>query len=99
MGSALRGAGPAAAEAECYLHSWSLQLNLADELGKALALSQSSIASSVALDPNLEFGLVSDVFRSGGEHVKRSSSEEPNVTGVKADATSQPASSAVPCIP
>lgn len=54
MGSALRGAGPAAAEAECYLHSWSLQLNLADELGKALALSQSSIASSVALDPNLE---------------------------------------------
>ncbi len=52
--SAPRGAGPAAAEAEHRLHSWGSQLNLADELGTGLSLSQSSVASSVALEPNLE---------------------------------------------
>ncbi len=52
--SAPRGAGPAAAEAERRLHSWGSQLDLADELGTGLSLSQPSVASSVALQPNLE---------------------------------------------
>lgn len=96
--SAPRCAGPAAAEAERHLHSWGLQLDLADELGKALALSQSSIVSSVALDPNLEAW--SPMSSYPAESMLHGLvPEEPNVTGVKVDATSQPASSAVPCIP
>lgn len=43
------GAGPAAAEAELCLHLWGSQLDLANELGAGLSLSQ----SSVALEPNL----------------------------------------------
>ncbi len=52
--SAPHGAGPAAAEAEHRLHSRGSQLDLADELGMGLSLSQSSVASSVALEPDLE---------------------------------------------
>ncbi|KAL0157221.1 hypothetical protein M9458_048467, partial [Cirrhinus mrigala] len=59
---------------------------LADELGTDLSISQSSVTSLVALKPNPEARML----------LGRSSSEEKDVTGVKADATSQPASSSSP---
>ncbi len=88
-----RGAGPAAAEAERRLHSWGSQLDLADDLGTGLSLSQSSVASSVVLEPDLEAR--SPVSSDPAESMLLgwSSSEEIDVTGVEADTTSQPSSS------
>lgn len=56
--SAPHSAGPATAEAECCLHTWGLQLDLAEELESGLFLSQSYVASSDALAPNSEARLL-----------------------------------------
>ncbi len=94
--SAPRGAGPAAAEAERRLHSWGSQLDLADELGTGLSLSQSSVASSVALEPDLEARSPVSSDPAYSMLLGRSSSEEIDVLGVEADATSQTTSSSSP---
>lgn len=74
--SAPRSAGPATAEAVCCLHTWGLQLDLAEELGSGLSLSQSYVASSNALPPNSKAHLPASSSPGESMLLGRSSSKE-----------------------
>lgn len=87
--SAPHGAGPTAAETQRHLHLWDSQLDLADKLGVGLFLSQSSVASYVALEMILQVWSSDSSDTAENRLFGRSSSEGLNVTGFEANATSQ----------
>lgn len=87
--SAPRGAGPTAAETQRHLHLWGSQLDLADKLGMGLFLSQSSVASSAALEMILQVWSSDSSDPAENRLFSRSSSEGLDVTGFEANATSQ----------